>query len=111
MTDRGARRATDGRTGARIRCDVRALLLFLLVVSRPVSAQPLTLVSVPFLSQSEDLCGGAAAAMVMRFWGAQGITAESFSALVDHSAGGIATDALTRDLTSRGWMTQAKRAV
>jgi len=72
-----------------------------------VSAQPtpgpLRLLDVPYIPQSEALCGGAAAAMVMRFWGATGIYAESFQALVDESAGGIRGDVLLDDLRARGW--------
>ena len=70
-----------------------------------VDAQPapLTVLDVPFISQSEALCGGAAAAMVLRYWGERGLTAESFSHLVDRSAAGIRTDALVNELRSRGW--------
>jgi hypothetical protein len=64
---------------------------------------PLTLLDVPYISQSELLCGGAAAAMVLRFWGARGISAETFSSLVDRSAAGIRADALVGDLRRRGW--------
>jgi len=63
--------------------------------------------SVPYLPQTEALCGGAAAAMVMRFWGARGVYATAFAPLVDKSAGGIHTSALNRALTSRGWRTEA----
>src|SRR5215211_2184393 len=65
--------------------------------------RPLSLLDVPFISQSEALCGGAAAAMVLRYWGERGLTAESFSHLVDRSAAGIRTDALLEDIRSRGW--------
>src|SRR5690349_7126968 len=58
---------------------------------------------VPFVPQGEDLCGGAAAAMVLRYWGARGVYAEAFSPLVDRSAGGIRTVALVSDLRERGW--------
>src|SRR6185436_19960100 len=63
--------------------------------------------SVPYLPQSEALCGGAAAAMVMRFWGAQGVYADAFAPLVDKTAGGIRTSALAHELESRGWRTDA----
>src|SRR5690606_38306373 len=43
------------------------------------------------------------AAMVMRFWGATGIYAESFAPLVDEAAGGIRGDVLLGDLRGRGW--------
>jgi hypothetical protein len=66
-------------------------------------AQPLSILDVPFISQSEALCGGAAAAMVLRYWGERGLDAESFAHLVDRSAGGIRTTRLVEDLRQRGW--------
>lgn len=66
-------------------------------------APPVALLDVPYISQTEALCGGAAAAMVLRYWGARGLDAESFAHLVDRSAAGIRTDALTRDIARRGW--------
>jgi hypothetical protein len=68
------------------------------------SPRPVPLLDVPFISQSELLCGGAAAAMVLRYWGERGVTAESFAALVDRSAAGIRTNVLLADLERRGWM-------
>src|SRR3954466_5438787 len=62
---------------------------------------------VPYLPQTEALCGGAAAAMVMRFWGARGVYAEAFAPLVDRAAKGIHTSALTAALEARGWRAQA----
>ena len=41
--------------------------------------------------------------MVMRFWGATGIYAESFSSLVDKRARGIKGEDLIRSLHERGW--------
>ena len=73
----------------------RAVLLLALAFSiHPSSlhSQSLTVLDVPFIAQSELLCGGAAAAMVMRYWGERGIDAESFQPLVDPKAGGIRTD-------------------
>ena len=61
------------------------------------------MLDVPFIAQSELLCGGAAAAMVMRYWGERGIDAEAFQTLVDRKAGGIRTDALAAALRSRRW--------
>lgn len=66
-------------------------------------AAPLPLLDVPFISQSEALCGGAAAAMLLRFWGEKDVAAESFAHLVDRSAAGIRTDALIGELRQRGW--------
>lgn len=64
---------------------------------------PLSLIDVPFISQSEALCGGAAAAMVLRYWGERRLSAEAFAHLVDRSAAGIRTDALVEELRRRGW--------
>ena len=69
----------------------------------PLHAQSLHILDVPFVAQSELLCGGAAAAMVMRYWGERGIDAESFRSLVDAKSGGIRTDALAADLRARSW--------
>ena len=79
--------------------------------SAPLGAQtpgaPLKILDVPYLSQSEALCGGAAAAMVMRYWGARGVGAELFAPLVDRAAGGIRTGALASALEARGWTVSA----
>ncbi|HXG72322.1 MAG TPA: cysteine peptidase family C39 domain-containing protein, partial [Gemmatimonadaceae bacterium] len=69
----------------------------------PAPAPSVSFLDVPFLPQTEALCGGAAAAMVMRYWGATGIQAETFSSLVDATAGGIHGADLLRDLRTRGW--------
>ena len=69
--------------------------------------RPIALLDVPFITQSEALCGGAAAAMVLRYWGERGVTAESFTHLLDKSAAGIRTTALVADLQGRGWQATA----
>ena len=61
------------------------------------------LLDVPYLPQTEDLCGGAAVAMVLRYWGERQAVPEDFAALVDRSASGIRTDVLTSDVKRRGW--------
>jgi Peptidase C39 family len=61
------------------------------------------LLDVPFLGQSEMLCGGAAAAMVMRFWGSHDIYADAFSGLIDAERGGIRGEDLVRALQQREW--------
>jgi tetratricopeptide (TPR) repeat protein len=61
------------------------------------------LLDVPYLPQTEDLCGGAAVAMVLRYWGEQQVYPEDFEPLVDRSAAGIRTDVLTADVRRRGW--------
>ena len=71
------------------------------VLPRPALAQPS--LSVPYLPQTEALCGGAAAAMVMRFWGERDVYADAFAPLVDWDAGGIRTSVLTKAIAARGW--------
>jgi hypothetical protein len=73
------------------------------------SPSPVRLLDIPYIQQSEALCGGAAAAMVMRYWGAPDVRAESFEALVDRSAGGIRAQDLLDDLARRGWRAQSFR--
>ncbi len=66
------------------------------------ASRRLSLLDVPYISQSELLCGGAAVAMVLRYWGESGVMAEDFANLVDRSAGGIATGDLVTALRARG---------
>ena len=61
------------------------------------------LLDVPYLPQTEDLCGGAAVAMVLRYWGERRVYAEDFADLVDRGASGIRTDVLTANVIRRGW--------
>jgi hypothetical protein len=72
------------------------------VFAQPPAA-PVSLLDVPYIQQTEALCAGAAAAMVMRYWGATGIYAESFAPLVDESLRGIRAEDLLRELRGRGW--------
>ena len=86
----------------------RLLAAALVVAVSPVApAFAQASLSVPYLPQTEALCGGAAAAMVMRFWGARGVYAEAFAPLVDRDAGGIHTSALQSALEAKGWSAQA----
>jgi hypothetical protein len=62
--------------------------------------------AVPFLPQTEALCGGAAAAMVFRFWGDHHADVQQFQSLVDTRAGGIADTTLIDAIRARGWHTQ-----
>jgi ABC-type bacteriocin/lantibiotic exporter with double-glycine peptidase domain len=81
-----------------------ACVAFLLLTAVAIHAQPaLRVLDVPFIAQSEALCGGAAAAMVLRYWGERGLVAESFAHLIDANAAGIRTTALVGDLKARGW--------
>jgi hypothetical protein len=92
------------RGGARALVMAAAGLIVAAGVARAQpSSPPARLLDVPFLQQSEALCGGAATAMVMRYWGETGVYAETFSALVDRAAGGIRGEDLLRELSTRGW--------
>lgn len=64
------------------------------------------LLDIPYIAQSEALCGGAAAAMVLRYWGRRDVYAEDFSSLVTEDEGGvrgIPTADLVGALRERGW--------
>lgn len=67
------------------------------------------LLDVPFLPQREELCGGAAASMVLRYWGAQSFP-DDFASLVEPRAEGIRTDALVTAITARGWQASPTRS-
>src|SRR3954470_12200868 len=68
-----------------------------------VAALSLTSLAVPYLPQTDALCGGAAAAMVFRYWGDTHADIDQFEPLVDKSAGGIAVDSLVEAIEERGW--------
>jgi hypothetical protein len=70
-------------------------------------APRLSLLDVPYLSQSEALCGGAAAAMVLRYWGARAVSPEDFAPLVERVKGGIETTVLARAIRDRGFQALA----
>lgn len=61
------------------------------------------LLDVPFIAQSADLCGGAALAMLRRYWGDPDSVAEDFAALVDPVEGGIRTSRLTSAAATNRW--------
>jgi len=63
--------------------------------------------AVPFLPQTPDLCGGAAVAMVLRYWGDAQADVQQFAPLVDRKAGGIAETALVAAVRERGWQAAA----
>ena len=72
-------------------------------------AAPATSLQVPYVSQSVLLCGGAAVAMVERWWGRRGVYAEEFAHLVRRDEGGIRTTDLALAVQSRGWSVQSAR--
>jgi hypothetical protein len=68
---------------------------------------------VPYVPQSEALCGGAALAMVLRYWGEPRIRAEDFARLRAPGEPGIRGDSLVAEVRRRGWSAfpiQATRA-
>src|SRR5690348_4541999 len=70
----------------------------------PASAQGARVVlDVPYVTQTADLCGGAAVAMVFRYWGNSSVAVRDFAPLVDASQKGIPTTELVRAVTGRGW--------
>ena len=64
----------------------------------------LRLLDVPYVPQSGALCGGAALAMVLRYWGETAVLAEDFAALVEPDQRGIRTGALANAVSERGWV-------
>lgn len=63
----------------------------------------LRFLDVPYVPQSEALCGGAALAMVLRYWGKPGVLAEDFTALVEPGEAGIRTGVLVQAVQASGW--------
>jgi hypothetical protein len=83
--------------------------MFLTFAAAVLSLQATSL-RVPYVPQTDALCGGAAAAMVFRYWGDAHADVEQFGALVERHAGGaagIAADVLTRAIVARGWRTDS----
>ena len=59
--------------------------------------------NVPFLPQTPALCGGAAVAMVFRYYGDRHADVQQFEPLVDSRAGGIADHVLVEAVRQRKW--------
>lgn len=58
---------------------------------------------VPYVPQSGVLCGGAALAMVLRWWGEPLVLAEDFALLVEPGSEGIPAGVLADAARGRGW--------
>jgi hypothetical protein len=86
---------------------VLAVTVTALIAVSTSAAASTRLLDVPFVPQSELLCGGAAVSMVMRYWMPTQVYAEDFASLVDTRAGGIAVGALARAVEERGWRARA----
>ncbi|MGE0450647.1 MAG: C39 family peptidase [Vicinamibacterales bacterium] len=78
------------------------LVAGLLVPAGEADAQDVRL-DVPYLPQTEALCGGAAAAMLFRYWGERHADVQQFAPLVDRRAGGIADEDLIAAIRARHW--------
>jgi peptidase C39-like protein len=81
------------------------VIVLALAAPLDASAPPPTL-PVPFLPQTEALCGGASAAMVFRYLGDRHAGVQQFESLVDTRAGGIANTVLVDAIRARGWNAQ-----
>jgi predicted double-glycine peptidase len=72
--------------------------------SRP--EERLVVLDVPYVAQSAALCGGAAVAMLLRYWGERNIRAEDFGPLVTPAGDGIRAADLVDAVRDRGWFAQ-----
>jgi hypothetical protein len=81
----------------------------LVTPARLTAAEPapqVPVLAVPYLPQTEALCGGAAAAMVFRYWGDRHADVQQFARLVDRRAGGIPDTVLVAAIEAGGWRTE-----
>jgi len=61
------------------------------------------LLDVPYVPQTPELCGGAAVAMVLRYWGERQVFPEDFGSLVVPAERGIPTASLVAAVRRRNW--------
>jgi len=80
-----------------------AAMMIATAVNSIAVAEDTVRIPVPYIKQVDALCGGAAAAMVLKYWGSNSADMKDFLPLIDHRAGGIANDVLARTLSDRGW--------
>jgi hypothetical protein len=85
-----------------------ALIRFAPAVAAPPAAggsavQAVRFLDVPYVPQSGVLCGGAALAMVLRFWGKAEVLAEDFAALAEPGQAGLLTATLVKAVEDAGW--------
>jgi hypothetical protein len=79
------------------------LLLFAALAATPTAAANLTVPAVPYLPQSEALCGGAAMAMVLRYWGLPDVRPEDFAGALTADGTGLPVAALPGLIEARGF--------
>ena len=77
----------------------------------PSAAEADLMLDVPYLHQTEAMCGGAAVAMVFRYWGDAHAGVRQFDPLVDRRKGGIATTALVDAVDARRWRTRVANSI
>ncbi len=81
-----------------------ALTAARILAPEQVAAQPSArALNVPYVAQSEAMCGGAASAMVLRYWGERRVGAEDFLPLLNDRSDGIDARVLVDALIERGW--------
>ena len=86
------------------RCLALLVVASMLVASGPdAAASEAVRLTVPYVRQPKALCGGAAAAMVFRYWGDRQADPNEFAPLLDRAAGGLATGVLAKAIEDRGW--------
>ena len=94
------------------------LLLPLWVAVQPAAAEGraktallvLNIPDVAFVPQTTALCGGAALAMVLRYWGEPGVGPQDFAGALEASGHGITTGHLRQLAEQRGYGAFAHRA-
>lgn len=79
------------------------LLIVFALTGAAADPRPLTVLAVPYVSQSPELCGGAALAMVLRYWGVTGVQPQDFAGSLEADGTGIPTRALQRLAEERGF--------
>ena len=84
-------------------CGLSIVASMLAASGRDAAASEVVSLTVPYVRQPKILCGGAAAAMVFRYWGDGQADPNQFAPLLDRAAGGIAADVLAQAIDDRGW--------
>ena len=84
-------------------CGLLIVASMLAASGRAAAASAVVSLTVPYVRQPKILCGGAAAAMVFRYWGDGQADPNQFAPLLDRAAGGIAADVLAQAIEDRGW--------
>ena len=104
------RKRKKGRVGRRHVTTAAMLVAAMLLgapggeaASPPAELEVHAILDVPYVSQTPELCGGAAVAMVLRYWGERDVFAEDFASLVGPDQGGILTGTLISAVFDRGW--------